>query len=418
MCFLNLYLAMDSDDEKHAKRRKTNHDDDQPQTTGMEILPHEIIVDILSRLPITSLVQFKFVCRGWRALAQDPLLAGMHLSWKADSNPCLILHCDFPIRNQLYFVDLSAHNQDKEKVKRLYVPFQATMPEFDVVGSCNGLLCLSDSLYNDALYVYNPFTMDYIELPKSRQYPDQEVVFGFGFHPKTKEYKVVKIVYYRNTSSSYNRARRIIYPQSDVQIFTLGSSAWRSLGKVSYQFVRRPSEALVSGRLHWVSRPRRYYPARRLMSFDLADEQFREVPKPDCGGLNRCNFHLSVLRGCLAAAVYGNYGKLEIWVMKDYNVKESWIKEFSIGAYTPKCLKQNLDRDRPLKIWKNASNGKVVRVLCLLENGEILLEYKNRVLVSYDPKKGKFRDLVLQGIPNWFQTVVHAGSFNWINTPP
>ncbi|WRX09697.1 F-box domain - like 10 [Theobroma cacao] len=370
MCFLNLYLAMDSDDEKHAKRRKTNHDDDQPQTTGMEILPHEIIVDILSRLPITSLVQFKFVCRGWRALAQDPLLAGMHLSWKADSNPCLILHCDFPIRNQLYFVDLSAHNQDKEK------------------------------------------------LPKSRQYPDQEVVFGFGFHPKTKEYKVVKIVYYRNTSSSYNRARRIIYPQSDVQIFTLGSSAWRSLGKVSYQFVRRPSEALVSGRLHWVSRPRRYYPARRLMSFDLADEQFREVPKPDCGGLNRCNFHLSVLRGCLAAAVYGNYGKLEIWVMKDYNVKESWIKEFSIGAYTPKCLKQNLDRDRPLKIWKNASNGKVVRVLCLLENGEILLEYKNRVLVSYDPKKGKFRDLVLQGIPNWFQTVVHAGSFNWINTPP
>lgn len=408
---------MDSDDEKQAKRMKTRPGDDHQQTTGMESLPHEIIVDILSRLPITSLVQFKFVCRGWRALAQDPLLVDMHLSCKAESNPCLILHCDVPIRNQLYFVDLSAHNQDTEKVKRLYIPFQTTMPEFDVVGSCNGLLCLSDSLYNDALYVYNPFTMDFIELPKSRQYPDQEVVFGFGFHPETKEYKVVKIVYYRNTSSNYSRARRIVYPQSDVQVFTLGSSHWRSLGKVSCQFVRRPSEALVSGRLHWVSRPRRYYPARRLMSFDLADEQFREVPRPDCGGLNRCNFHLSVLKGCLAAAVYGNYGKLEIWVMKDYNVKESWIKEFSIGAYMPKCLKQNLDRDRPLKIWKNAPNGKVVRVICLLENGEILLEYKNRVLVSYDPKKGKFTDLVFQGIRNWFQTVVHAGSFNWINTP-
>ncbi|XVE72499.1 hypothetical protein DITRI_Ditri11bG0044200 [Diplodiscus trichospermus] len=372
MCFLNLYLAMDSDDERHVKRRKTNppaDGDPQQQTTGMEGLPHEIIVDILSRLPITSLVQFKFVCRGWRALAQDPLLADMHLSCKAESNKCLILHCDFPIRNQLYFVDLSAHNQDKEK------------------------------------------------LPKSRQYPDQEVVFGFGFHPKTKEYKVVKIVYYRNSSSSsYSRARRIVYPQSDVQILTLGSSAWRSLGKVPCQLVRRPSEALVSGRLHWVSRPRRYYPARRLISFDLADEQFREVLKPDCGGLNRCNFHPSVLKGCLAAAVYGNYGKLEIWVMKDYNVKESWIKQFSIGAYMPKCLKQKLDRDRPLKIWKNASNGKVVRVLCLLENGEILLEYKNRVLVCYDPKKGKFRDLAFQGIPNWFQTVVHAASFNWINT--
>ncbi|KAK8569890.1 hypothetical protein V6N13_002602 [Hibiscus sabdariffa] len=316
-------------------------------------------------------------------------------------------------RHELYFLDLSADNQEyKDKVKRLYVPFQATMPEFDVVGSCNGLLCLSDSLYNDALFVHNPFTMDYIELPESRQYPDQELVFGFGFHPKTKEYKVVKIVYYRNTSNySYSRARRTVYPQSDVQIFTLGTSSWRSLGKVSYQFVRRPSEALVNGRLHWVSRPRRYHPTRRIISFDLADEQFREVPKPDCGGLTRCNFHLSVLQGCLAVAVYGNYGKLEIWVMKCYNEKESWVKEFTIGAYMHKCLKPNLDRDRPLKIWKH--NGKVVRVLCLLENGQVLLEYKNRVLVSYDPKKGKFRDLVFQGIPNWFQTVVHTGSLIW-----
>ncbi|KAK8346490.1 hypothetical protein V6Z11_A07G221000 [Gossypium hirsutum] len=421
MCSLDL-STMDLDGDKRAKRRKTQTEDDddddhhQPQPTAMETLPNEIIVDILSRLPITSLVQFKFVCKRWRALTQDPVLADMHLSRKADGNdPCLILHCDFPIRNQIYFLDLSAHNQDKDKVKRLYVPFQATMPEFDVVGSCNGLLCLSDSLYNDALYIHNPFTMDCIELPKSRQYSDHELVFGFGFHPKTKEYKVVKIVYYRNTSS-YSRARRTVYPQSDVQIYTLGSSSWRSLGKVSYQFVRRPSEALVNGRLHWVSRPRRYHPARRLISFDLADEQFREVPKPDCGGLNRCNFHLSVLGGCLAAAVYGNYGKLEIWVMKCYNVKESWVKQFTIGAYMPKCLKLNLDRHRPLKIWKSGSNGKVVRVLCLLNSGEVLLEYKNRVLVSYDPKKGKFRDLVFQGLPNWFQTVVHTGSLNWLNT--
>ncbi|GMI73306.1 F-Box Protein92 [Hibiscus trionum] len=421
MCVLNLFPAMDLDDGSLAKRRKTKLkvvDGDRQQqstTTGMQTLPNEIVVDILSRLPITSLVQFKFVCKGWRGLAQDPVLAAEL------QRPCLILHCDFPIRNHLYFVDLSPHNQDKDKVKRLYVPFQTSMPEFDVVGSCNGLLCLSDSLYNDALYVYNPFTMDYIELPKSRQYPDQEVVFGFGSHPKTNEFKVVKIVYYRNTSSSSSssssgRARRVVYPQSDVQVFTLGTSAWRSLGKIPCQLVRRPAEALVSGRLHWVSRPRRNYPARRIMSFDLGDEEFREVPKPDSGGLNRCNFHLSVLKGCLAAAVYGNYGKLEIWVMKDYNVKESWTKELSIGAYMPKCLKIKSDRDRPLKIWKNASNGKAVRVLAVLDNGKILLEYKNRVLVSYDPRKAKFTDLVFQGIPQWFQTVVHAASFNWINS--
>ncbi|KAE8709289.1 PTB domain-containing engulfment adapter protein 1 isoform 1 [Hibiscus syriacus] len=350
---------MDLDDGRLAKRRKTKltlelEDDHRQTKSGMETLPGEIIVDILSRLPITSLVQFKFVCKGWRALAQDPVFAA-DMCRTHTANTCLILHCDFPIKNHLYFVDLSRNNQEKDK------------------------------------------------------YPDQEVVFGFGFHPKTKEYKVVKIVYYRNTSSS--SSRRVVYPHSDVQVFTLGSSAWRSLGKIPYQLVRRSSEALVSGRLHWVSRPWRYHPARRIMSFDIGTEEFKEVQKPDRGG------HVSVLRGRLAASVYGNYGKLEIWVMKDYNVKESWSKEFSVGAYMPKCLKQNLERDnRPLKIWKKNSSGKVVRVLSVSGNGEILLEYKNRVLVSYDPKKGKFTDLVFQGIPHWFQTIVHAASFSWINT--
>ncbi|KAJ4730158.1 F-box protein [Melia azedarach] len=401
------------DKQRDHKRRKV---EDEQQTTGMEILPREIVLDIFSRLPISSLVQFKFVCRAWRTLAQDPLLAiaNLHITSKAEKNPCLILHSDFPIRNQLSFIDLSMSHKDN-KVRKFQIPFHAKMPEFDAVGSCNGLLCLSDSLYNDALYVYNPFTRDYLELPKSMQYLDQEVVFGFGFHPTTKEYKVIKIIYYRKNCSNFQRARRIIYPRSDVQVYTVGTPAWRSLGKLTYQFVRRPSEALVNGRLHWVTRPKRYSPARRIVSFDIADEQFREVPKPDCGSLDRCNDHLAVLRGCLSAAVYGNYAKLEIWVMKDYNVKESWIKQFNIGAYIPKGLKHNLDR--PLKIWKNASNGRVVRFVCILEKGEILLEYKSRALVSYDPKRGIFKDLVVKGIPNWFQTIVHQGSLNWIDTP-
>ncbi|EEF30093.1 conserved hypothetical protein [Ricinus communis] len=258
---------------------------------------------------------------------------------------------------------------------------------------------------------------NHIELPKSLKYPDQEVVFGFGFHPKTQEYKVVKIVYYRNGhSGGYPRAtRRQFYPQSEVQILTVGSCEWRSLGKMSYQLVRRQSEALVNGRLHWVSRPRRYNPARRLVSLDLVDEQFREVPKPDCGGLSRCNYHLVVLKGCLSAAVYCNYGRLEIWTMKEYNVKESWVKQYIVGTHMPKGLKQNLER--PTKIWKNASNGRVVRILGLLKNGELLLEYKSRVLVTYDPNLGKFKDLTLQGLPKWFQSMVHVGSLNWIDSP-
>ena len=410
--------AMDLDFEKPGKKARYQvgeEEEETPPTTFMERLPRDIILDILSKLPVTSLVQFRFVCRGWRMLAQDPLLPSMHLSRTAQENPCLILHCDYPIRNQLSFLDISSSdNREKETVRKLSTPFWDSMPEFEVVGSCNGLLCLADSLYKDAVYVYNPFTRDYKQLPKSMQYPDQEVVFGFGFHPMTEVYKVVKIVYYRNGYGRLSQLRRFTCSQSEVQVLTLGRSpTWRSLGKVAYQLDRWPSEALVSGRLHWVTRPKRYV-TRFIASFDLADEQFREVPKPNCGGLSRSNYHLLVLKGCLSAAVYRSNGKLEIWVMKEYDVKESWIKEFSIGAHVPKGLKQDLKG--LYKILGNALKGRGVRVLCQLKNGEILLEYKGRALFSFDPERRKFKDLTLNGSPNWFQAFVLVGSLNWIDT--
>ncbi|XP_041009522.1 F-box protein At3g07870-like [Juglans microcarpa x Juglans regia] len=159
----------------------------------MESLPCELmILNIVSRLSVSFLVQFKSVCKDWRMLAQDPDLVNMHSTRIGESNPCLIFRCNYLIRNQLYFVKLPACINKKEKVKNLHVPFSTTMPEFDVVGSCNGLLCLSDPLFSDALYIHNPFSRNYQVLPKSIQYLNQELDFGFGFHPTTKEYKVIK----------------------------------------------------------------------------------------------------------------------------------------------------------------------------------------------------------------------------------
>ncbi|CBI28934.3 unnamed protein product, partial [Vitis vinifera] len=219
--------AMDLDFEKPGKRARYEMGGGEgPRTSFMERLPRDIILDILSRLPVTSLVQFRFVCRGWRLMAQDSLLASKHLCRTAQYNPCLILHCDYPIRNQISFVDISAESRDKDMVRKLTIPFWASMPEFEV---------------------------------------------GLQTAP--------------------------------------------------------------------------------------------QIP-----------------------AVSGSRGE----VQQDVN--------------------------RPHRIWRNAPKGRGVRLLCLLKNGEILLEYKGRVLVSYNPERGKFKDLTLKGLPNWFQTFVHVGSLSWIDS--
>ncbi|KAK2985691.1 hypothetical protein RJ640_011919 [Escallonia rubra] len=381
------------------KRGKKEEEEEEDQPSGMDSLPHDIALNIISRLPVTSVIQFRFVCRAWHKLSHDPLLIDLQLSQAAKDNPFLIFQgeYDHPIRNELYLVELP-NRHEEGRVLKVYPPFCDSTAELNVVGSCDGLLCIWDS-YANAVYIYNPFTRNYRELPKSNQLPDQNVDFGFGFDPKTNLYKVVKMVHCRIV---YNRDG-CSYSQSEVQVLSLGSNTWRSVGEVPYCLERRSSEApLVNGRLHWLTRnhpPR----IREIVSFDLADEKFRDVPKPDCVKLKYRAYPLAVLGGCLAAIVRGS----EIWVMKEYNVKESWVKVFNVGAYWPSLQHQGLEQSR----------GILIKLLCPLKNGELLLEYKGSNLASYDPKSRKFKQLNFPGMPNLFRTVVLAGSLNWIDIP-
>ncbi|XP_060210917.1 F-box protein At3g07870-like [Lycium barbarum] len=113
--------------------------------------------------------------------------------------------------------------------------------DFEVVGSCQGLLCISDYPFSDSLYVYNPFTKDYKELPISIEFEVQNLVFGFGFHPVTKEYKVIKIINY------------------NVEVFSVGSNRWRSIGEVVYHFDPISQGIMLNGKMHWVTRSGNYY---------------------------------------------------------------------------------------------------------------------------------------------------------------
>uniref|UniRef100_M1DST9 F-box family protein n=1 Tax=Solanum tuberosum TaxID=4113 RepID=M1DST9_SOLTU len=77
------------------------------------------------------------------------------------------------------------------------------MLEFNLVGSCIGLLCS----INDRLVLHNPFTGDYKDILKFIEFEEQQVVFRF--HPFTKEYKVIKIVYYTNTYNIPSKLRNV-----------------------------------------------------------------------------------------------------------------------------------------------------------------------------------------------------------------
>ncbi|MCI24237.1 F-box/kelch-repeat protein, partial [Trifolium medium] len=109
-------------------------------------LPEELIIQILLRLPVRSLLEFKCVCKSWKTRISDPKFAKSHLeiltvnpsithqhifSSHCISKPCKIV--SFPLQPLL------------ENPSKPTKPAELCMEnKFLIFGSCNGLLCLFD----------------------------------------------------------------------------------------------------------------------------------------------------------------------------------------------------------------------------------------------------------------------------------
>ncbi|KAL3633652.1 hypothetical protein CASFOL_022414 [Castilleja foliolosa] len=356
-------------------------------------LPLEIANDTLSRLPITSLVQLSYSCRLLKSLSHNPDFVSLHLSKSSlNESECLILHSAYPLRNQLHY------------------PHTMSFPEFYIIGSSNGLLCLVDSLFPESSCLYNPFRRGHLEIPKNSEFKDRFVAYGFGFHPITKDYKVVMIAdqektYFRNTGCrSCNDV-----PVSDVQIYSVKSSVWQNKGSVPYSIETWSTRGvLVSGRLHWVSRLVKINgtPQITIVTYNLANDSFDVIYGPTPDSLRRWDpSYLAELDGCLSVVVrvLNGVGAFDIWILRDYGVRGFWVKAYNIGTYcrAPWGL-EAIRRRRP----------RVKRIVCVLRSGELLLEYMGRGnnLVTYDPRNKSFKRLdECLGIREVFDSLLHVG---------
>ncbi|CAL5336319.1 unnamed protein product [Camellia sinensis] len=85
---------------------------------------------------------------------------------------------------------------------------------------------------------------------------------------------------------------------------------------------------------------------------------------------------------------------MDIWLMKDYGIKESWSKELVIENGIGR--RGNLDCYEPIMI---------------LKSGEILMLVNKDALKMYNPKLGKFKKLnTYYGIKSEFNATAHVPS--------
>ncbi|KAI8010814.1 F-box/kelch-repeat protein [Camellia lanceoleosa] len=296
-------------------------------------LPSQIILEILSRLPIKTLFLCQLVSKHWLSLISDPHFVNLHLS----RSPVSLLLKPF-YRNrrsyQLHLVDLQTLHKIHPREAQLKLNPKINFPLLgrQIVNSCNGLLCLC---YDDSeIFVCNPILGDYIVLPWTT-YDGIEyhrTVNALGFSPKTNQYKVIRFFLQRVLESFDPFTELETYrDEAKAKIYTIGEGLWRNIGSVPYYLTNHSFNSFVNGALHWLNFARDS--PDFICCFDFGSEQFRVVPEPPEFGLHK-EFHdhirVGVLQDCLSICDFSSPLRIDIWLMKDYGIKESWSKELVI----------------------------------------------------------------------------------------
>ncbi|KAL3506684.1 hypothetical protein ACH5RR_032066 [Cinchona calisaya] len=289
-------------------------------------LPQELIVDILTRLPIKSLLKFRCVSKTWLSLISSPHFIKSHLMNSTKSNnhahhSLLLAPIDAP--TELYTCSLYSVLYEKSPVNafKIQLPWQSMYPRLSFVGCCNGMFCLSEG--HDNLILLNPSTRKYKILPNSgvdlRKF--RYLTYGFGYDESNDDYKVVEVGCFCRYGMNY---------QTVVNIYSLRTNSWRRIQDYQGGFISSCSGVFVNGAIHWlvVSRDGSSF-SWGVVSLNLATENYGEIIQPNYG---KGNFDLSlgVLEGCLCVFCNHYEIQLDVWVMKEYGVKESWTKLVNI----------------------------------------------------------------------------------------
>ncbi|KEH37624.1 putative F-box domain-containing protein [Medicago truncatula] len=125
---------------------KSPHRNSGVVPASLLILLDELIAEILSRLPVKTLMQMKCVCKSLKTLISHPSFVKMHLHRSPRNTHVLLLpDCANPDEMDLSAVPIPvSHLLESPLAIGYKYPYYllSNMDCDHVIGSCNGLICL------------------------------------------------------------------------------------------------------------------------------------------------------------------------------------------------------------------------------------------------------------------------------------
>ncbi|KAJ7980151.1 F-box protein family [Quillaja saponaria] len=314
------------------------------------VLPQELIIEILLRLPVKSLVLFRCVSKTWLSLISNSQFGELHFQRDSAHTQRLL----YISPSEVQSLDFNASFHDDSASVKLSFPFGWPSNAVEIMGSCNGFLCLEVGI--TGYFLWNPSTNVYKRLPDPR-FPSLEsenvFLYGFGCDTSTNDYLVVLV--------GYDTAAPIV--KTHVEFYSLKTNSWEEIQEPSYQYMNSGDDTragvLLNGAIHWFAY--RLDGPTVIVAFDLSEKKLREVPVHDgIESYEPYDYDLGVIGGCLSITYMNN--KAEIWLMKEYNVKSSWTKFMS----------SDFDQDFTKSLYP----------ICLTKGGELLAVIEGNKLVN------------------------------------
>ncbi|GER45171.1 F-box and associated interaction domains-containing protein, partial [Striga asiatica] len=338
----NLKESIKADVETEAEKM----DDKNPETVSAN-LSEELIREILLRLPAKSLLRFRCVSKSWFSLISNYNFVKAHFQFSTESStksreqlifgskglPLVLYSCSIHsiIEGSSDFVGqiypAAQGNLPFERVK-LSFPFTERHDVLRLVGSCNGLVCVRFS--PNTTILWNPTTGKLKKLPEPGicrlhwGYEYYSTASAFGYDELHDDYKVVEFL--GNLGSD-----ELDDCENRVMVYSLRANSWKLLSNwPGGGDVFGGLGQFLNGTIHWsvMDTNRLESDVWVIVSHDLTTDTLVEFPSPNLDS-NDVKVRVKVLNGFLALHCEHKFC-VDVWVMKEYGVRESWTKLVSI----------------------------------------------------------------------------------------
>lgn len=235
--------------------------------------------------------------------------------------------------------------------------------DYNIVGSCNGLLCLSHECEGEGnVFLWNPTIRLTSKMFPIGVDPSMRITYyGFGYDNLIDKYKLLIVMEGLQ--------------ETVTKIYTFGVNSWTVIPTSPKNPVCSHGK-YVSGTLNWLAKGGENDDQWVILSLDLGTEMYSEYSLPRDGDCDKICSTLIIVLGNRLYVCFFDSKNVHVWLMKEYGIQDSWTKLMMV----PHLIQDSILMDSAHRFFE---------LLSVSEDGVVLFRTTFGKLVRYSLNDGR-----------------------------